>query len=166
MYLFFISFSMDSHTPCTSPQCAEFLYSVVGSVNMNALYKFNSHSLERSLIRCFQLNQDIRCTYKQIYPRYTCCLVTLTTRNSTAAAICNIVITPVHPATAGNLFMLLTGQRMATNTNLCVSFPVFQPTHKQAPSHVESSAWRTPRSLSALSTQRGNCEIFLTERNE
>ncbi|KTG39879.1 hypothetical protein cypCar_00018906 [Cyprinus carpio] len=43
---------------------------------------------------------------------------------------------------------------MATNTNLCVSFPVFQPTHEQAPSHVESSAWRTPRSLSALSTQR------------
>lgn len=49
--------------------------------------------------------------------------------------------------------------------HICVSFPVFQPTHRQAPSHVESSAWRTPRSLSALSTQRGNCEIFLTERS-
>lgn len=52
---------------------------------------------------------------------------------------------------AGHLFMLLTnGQMMTTNTHLCVSLPVFQPTHKQAPSHVESSAWRTPRSLSAI----------------
>ncbi|XP_059393076.1 transcription factor EB-like isoform X1 [Carassius carassius] len=37
---------------------------------------------------------------------------------------------------------------------------VFQPTHEQAPSHVESSAWRTPRSLSALSTQRDTPPLF------
>jgi len=35
------------------------------------------------------------------------------------------LITPIHPATTGHLFMLLTGQSMATNTHLCVSLFFF-----------------------------------------
>ncbi|TRZ00555.1 hypothetical protein DNTS_017589 [Danionella cerebrum] len=37
---------------------------------------------------------------------------------------------------------------------------VFEPTHRPAPSHVESSVWRTPRSLSTVPTQRDPSPLF------